>query len=48
MEHFLFIECYDIIDLMLWGAMMFFLGIYIVSPKHRNQKPNTKERKKEK
>ena len=48
MEQFLSTNCYDIIDMMLWGAIMFFVGIYIAAPKHRNQKPNKEERKKRK
>ena len=46
MEHFLFTKCYDIIDLLLWGAMTFAIGadvgaaLSIIS----NHKPNRKKK----
>ena len=49
MGHFLNINCYDIIDMVLWGAVTFLLGVdFGHSLTHKNQKSNKRKGEKEK
>lgn len=49
MGHFFSINYYDIIDMVLWGALTFLLGVdFGHTLTHKNQKPNKRKGEEEK